>query len=130
MKKLTIAGLLVVVLLFGVDLYLRQARDVNAAGTLSMEEMGKITGGRWRCSRCDGSCSCGGGTTCKPIGGGGSALTKKTGPTSYPCCASHLFCSGTCNGSSITCGTISFYSKPGCSEGYEGSQSITYGDAC
>lgn len=115
MKKLMISSLAVAVLLLGCGLYLGQSRNLNASSTLSIEEMGKIEAGGW-CwygYKCDGSGSCGSGTSCVPIGGGGEKCTVRNGAT-YKKCKGHFFTCGSCsNSSTTTCGTVTLYDSEG-----------------
>ena len=67
-------GLVVVVLLLGVGLYLGQARDVNASGSLSMEDMGNVRAGLTNCCKdydvCVSKGKCNGYTREKCLAGG------------------------------------------------------------
>jgi hypothetical protein len=121
MNKLMFTGLLAVVLLLGYGLYVGQVGNLNA-GTLSMEEMGKITagasGGGSCCSgtaSCGGpkctlvgfTCHCGDNPDCHCVGFDIAMLVEGNG-LSYPVCTSAY--SGTCSNSrSYQCGFVTYY---------------------
>lgn len=106
MEKLMRSWILVIVLVLGCVLYLGQTRDLNAAGSLSVEEMGKI-----RAGGCDNleAPQCG---SCYELGSDCKCHICTS------CCGGVCYCSNCCGNKCC--------SGSGCCDGQCGLQSCTY----
>lgn len=114
MRKVVISSFVIVVLLLGVGLYLCQARDLNASSTLSVDEMGKISGGRG--SDCTGGKNCPTSTVCRNFTSPGSVSLSGNGSI-YGFCVKVDYASNCQANISHGCGWQRTYDNYGCAAG-------------